>query len=173
MTPEIFDIANGKVVINPNVLLIPELKAVVEAYADPIPALAFLNYRFDPKGPYNNVPEEDKDDIIQEDHPGEYTLEDIVMIKAIEKLQFLYMTPTYRYYLDNKILLEKLGAFGRTNSISAGRDGNINAMISQIKGVGKTISEFKQLETIARQEIDEHKIRVRGDKRLAYDQQSK
>lgn len=170
MLPEIFDIANGKVVINSNVLLIPELKAVKEAYGDPIPALSFLYYRFDPRGPYNNVPEEDKDDVILSDFPGEYTLEDEVILKAIEKLQYLHTTPTYRYYLDNKILLEKLGKFGRDTPISAGRDGNVNAMLSQIKNVGKTMSEFKQLEKIAKEELDEHKSRIRGDKRVAYDQ---
>ena len=170
MIPEIFDLANGKVVVNENVLLIPELKAVHDEYKDPIPALSFLHYKYHPKGAYCNVPEEDKEDIILMDFPGEYTLEDPVMIKAMEKMTSFMVSPTYRYYLDNKELLEKLGKFARTMPITAGRDGNINAMISQIKSTGKTITEFKQLEKIAQQEIDEHKSRVRGEKRKAYDQ---
>lgn len=170
MLPEILDIENGHVVVNLNVLAIPELRAVNDEYKDPIPALTFLHYRFHPKGPYCNTPEEDKDDILIGDFPGEYTLEDPVMIKAVKKLGTFYMTPTYRYYLDNKTLLEKMGTFARTQSITSGRDGNVNAMISQIKSTGKTITEFKQLEKIVQQELDEHKSRVRGDKRKAYDQ---
>ena len=170
MIPEIFDLQNGTVVINVNCLLIPELKAVYDAYKDPIPAFSFLHYRFHPKGPYCNTPEEDKDDILQDDFPGEYTLEDDVMVNAIKKMLVFVMSPTYRYYLDSKILLEKLGAFGRTSSITSGRDGNASVLSSHISKVGKTMSEFKQLEKIAQEELDEHKSRVRGDKRKAYDQ---
>lgn len=170
MIPEIFDISNGKVVINENVLLIPELKAVHDEYKDPIPALSFLHYKYDPKSPYCNTPEDDKEEIIMMDFPGEYTLEDEVMIKAIEKMESFMVSPTYRYYLDNKRLLEKLGTFARTSPITSGREGNINAMIAQIKSVGKTIGEFKQLEKTVQQELDEHKVKVRGDKRKAYDQ---
>ena len=62
MIPEIFDIVSGKIVVNENVLLIPELKAVHDKYKDPIPALSFLHYKYSPKGPYCNTPEADKDD---------------------------------------------------------------------------------------------------------------
>jgi hypothetical protein len=170
MIPDIFDVVNGAVAINPNCLLMPELKAVHDFYEDPIPAFSFLYYKFDPKGPYCNVPEEDKDEILLDDFPGDYTLEDDVMITAIEKLSSLVMSPTYRYYLDNKKLIEKLGKFAKDQPITAGRDGNINAMVAMIRNVGKTISEFKQLEKIVQQELDEHRARVRGDRRKAYDQ---
>lgn len=170
MLPEIFDIQDGHVVINHNVLSIPELKAVYDKYEDPIPPLNFLYYLYSPKGPYCNVPEEDKEEILLADYPGDYTLEDEEMIAAIQKLESLLVSPTYRYYMDNKVLIEKLGKFAKEQPITAGRDGNINAMLSQIKSVGKTISEFKQLERIVQQEIDELKIKVRGGKRKAYDQ---
>lgn len=170
MIPEIFDIANGKVVVNENVLLIPELKAVHDAYKDPIPALSFLHYMYHPKGPYCNTPVEDKEGILLLDYPGEYTLEDPQMIAAMVKMDSFMISPTYRYYLDSKVLLEKLGKFGRTSPVTSGRDGNANVLNSQIKSVGKTISEFKQLEKIVNQELDEHKTRVRGDKKKAYDQ---
>jgi len=172
MIPEIFDITNGKVVVNENVLLIPQFKAIIEEYKDPIPALSFLHYMYHPKGPYCNTPAEDKEGILLLDFPGEYTLEDPVMIAAIAKMDEFIISPTYRYYLDNKLLLEKLGKFARTAPITSGRDGNINAMLSQIKSTGKTITEFKMLEKTVQQELDEHKSRVRGEKRIAYDQKS-
>lgn len=170
MQVKLFDIYNGNVIINHNCLSIPELKAVHDAYEDPIPAFNFLHYMYDIESPYANIPEEEKEDIIIHDFPGDYTLEDEEMINAIKKLEQLYVTPTYRYYQDNKILLEKLGEFARTAKITAGRDGNISALTAQIKSVGKTIMEFKQLEKVVLAELEETKGRARGGKKLAYDQ---
>jgi hypothetical protein len=170
MIPQIFDIQGGKVVINHNCLSIPELKAIHESYEDAIPAFNFLHYKYDIDSPYANIPEDQKDEVLLNDFPGDYTLEDEVMINAMTKLEELYVTPTYRYYLDNKILMEKLSVFARTASVTTGRDGNIGALQSQLKSVGKTILEFKQLEKVAKQEIEETKGRARGGKKLAYDQ---
>ena len=172
MIPEFFDIQNGKVVLNHNTLSIPEFKAIIDAYSDPIPAFNYLHYKYHPKSTYHNIPEEEKEEVLLHDFPGEYTLEDPEMIAAIQKMEMLTLTPTYRYYLDSKILMEKLGKFGRTNAISAGRDGNLSALTSQLKGTGKTIMEFKQLEKIAKEEIDEMMGgRNRGNKKTAYDQE--
>jgi hypothetical protein len=170
MQIKIFDIHNGNVIINHNCLSIPELKAVHDAYEDPLPAFNFLHYMYDIESPYANIPEGEKEEVIIHDFPGDYTLEDEEMINAIKKLEQLYVTPTYRYYQDNKILLEKLGEFARTAKITAGRDGNISALTAQIKSVGKTIMEFKQLEKVVLAELEETKGRARGGKKLAYDQ---
>jgi hypothetical protein len=170
MIPKIFDISDKKVVINHNCLSIPELKAIVDKYEDPIPALNFLHYKFDPQSPYANMGEEQKEEVLLNDFPGDYTLEDPEILAAIEKLETMHVTPTYRYYLDNKILLEKLGKFARDTPITSGRDGNASVLQAQIKSVGKTIQEFKQLEKIVLQELSEGKGRTRGDKKLAYDQ---
>ena len=170
MIPKFFDIVGGHVVINHNCLSIPELKTLHDKYVDPIPAFNYLYYMYDMESPYVNIEEDVKEDIILKDYPGEYTLEDEEMIAAIEKLELLYVTTTYRYYLDNKGLLERLGAFARTAVITSGRDGNIGALQSQVKSVGKTILEYKQLEKIVLQELEETKGRARGGKRLAYDQ---
>jgi len=170
MNITLFDISNKSVVINHNCLSIPELKAVHDYYDNPIPAFNFLHYRFDPHSAYANIPEMEKDDVLIKDFPGDYTLEDDVMINAIVKMQELFVTPTWRYYLDNKILMEKMGVFVRTSPITSGRDGNISALQGQLKSVGKTILEFKQLEKIAMLEVDEGRGRIRGGKKLAYDQ---
>lgn len=170
MIIKMFDIVQGNVVINHNCLTIPELKAIHDEYDDPIPAFNYLHFLFDIDSPYINMPDMEKEETLLIDFPGDYTLEDPVMIAAIAKLEELYITPTYRYYLDNKILMEKLGKFARTAIVSTGRDGNIGALQSQVKSVGKTMTEFKQLEKFAMDEINEQKNRARGGKRLAYDQ---
>ena len=171
MIPDILEIENGRVVVNVNVLTIPALKAVHDEYQDPIPALCYLYYKFAVKGPYCNTPEADIDDVLLTDFPGEYTLEDQAIIDAVKFLTERYVTPTQQYYLDNKCLLEKLGAFARTTSITAGRDGNIMALSQQVRNVGKTITEFKILEKSVLEELAEAKGRTRGDKKLAYDQE--
>lgn len=170
MIPDFFDIEDGKVIININILTIPQLKAVHDEYTDPIPALCFLYYKFAVKGPYCNTPEDELDDVLLIDFIGEYTLEDQVMIDAIVMLTERHVTPTQQYYLDNKCLLEKLGKFARTTPITAGRDGNIMALSAQVRSVGKTITEFKILEKSVLEELAEAKGRTRGDKKLAYDQ---
>jgi len=170
MIPEIFDIQGGQVVINHNCLSIPELKAIVDKYKDPIPVFNFLHYLYSPRGPYCNTPEDDKEEVLLTDFPGEYTLEDEEIIKAKEKLESFLMTPSYRYYLDNKYLLEKLGKFARLTPITSGRDGNLTALNAQARSTGKTLSEFKQMEKEIQKELDEAKAKVRGQKKLAYDQ---
>jgi len=172
MLPKFFDVEKGKLVITHNCLAIPELKAIYDKYEDPIPPFNFLHYMYDadPRSPYANLPDTDKEAIILRDFLGDYTLEDEEMINAMKKLELLSVTTTYRYYLDNKILLEKLGRFARTEAVTSGRDGNFSALQSQIKSVGKTILEFKQLEKVVMQELEEAKGRTRGDKKLAYDQ---
>ena len=170
MIIKIFDIVNGQVVINHNCLSIPELKAINDRYTDPIPAFNFLHFKFDPESPYANMPEEEIEDVLIKDFPGEYTLEDEEMLNAIKKLSELYITPTYRYYQDSKVLLEKLGKFARHTEITTGRDGNLAALAMQVKSVGKTIQEFKQLEKVVMQELADGMGKVRGGKKKAYDQ---
>lgn len=170
MTPKIFDIENGKIIVNENCLLIPELKAVCDAYKNPIPALSFLHYMFDKKGPYCNAPEEDKEEILLSDFPGEYTLEDDVMINALARLSELHVTPSYRYYLDNKSLLEKIGKHIREASITDGSEGNFKELSNNLKFVGNTITQFKTLEKTIMLELEEGSSRTIGNKQLGYDQ---
>ena len=72
--------------------------------------------------------------------------------------------------VNHSILLEKLGSFARTATITTGRDGNLSALGMQIKSVGKTIHEFKSLEKTVLEELGELSGRNRGGKKLAYDQ---
>jgi hypothetical protein len=171
MFKEFFDMEGGEVVINEHILNIPALRAVKETYKDPMPALKFLRYRYDPRSPYCDEPEENKDEIVLQEFPGEYTLEDEVMITAIEWLQARYMTSLYRFYLNNKRLLEKMGEYAATAEIVPGRDGNMSALQRQLMTVGKTTMEFRQLEKAVDQEIEEmNKTRNRGGVASSYDE---
>lgn len=170
MYKEFFDIENGELIINEHILAIPCLRAVKDRYEDPMPALKFLRYRFDPKGPYADEEELEKNDILLEEFPGEYTLEDPEMITAIEWFESR-ITPTYRYYLDCKILMEKLGKYGRNAVVDSSRDGNLAALQRQMGGVGKTIREFRELEKVVEQELEEmKKSKNRGSVESSYEE---
>lgn len=168
MLPKLFDIENGQLIINEHILGIPELKAVYDEYEDPKPALLFLRHLCDPYGPYNQIEEDIKEEAIYTDFPGEYSVEDEVMIIARKKLESFYMSPTYRYYLNNKKLLETLGSFGAVAQVETGRDGNYVALQNQAKNSGDVMMQFKKLEKMAEEELQ--KTRTRGGAFESYDQ---
>jgi hypothetical protein len=171
MIPKIFDIENNKVIINIDILTIPELKAVYDEYEDETRdnVFHFLRHMCDPYGPYNNLSDEEKEESIIHDFPGDYSPEDEVIIKAISKLKSFYMSPTYKYYLDNKELLYKLGEFARTATIKdTGKNGNLGELLNMIRTVGKNISEFAILEKAAEKELE--KMKMKGNRYVAYDE---
>lgn len=169
MVPKIFDIENEKLIINEHILSIPELRAVKEAYDPPEPALLFLRHLCDPYGPYNQIEENIKEEVLMNDFPGDYSPEDEVMINARKKLESLYVTPTYLYYIRNKKLLETLGKFAEVAEVTLGRDGNYGQLQAQINNVGKSMASFKMLEKIAEEELE--KTKVRGGGFVSYDEE--
>jgi hypothetical protein len=64
--------------------------------------------------------------------------------------------------------MERLGKIMRHEEIITGKDGNASFLAMQLRTVGKTIKEFKDLEGTILKELSESK--VRGGKKKAYDQ---
>lgn len=172
MIPKIFDIENERLVINENILTIPELKAVYEAYDKQTTIYAALNFirnMCDPYGPYNQLSDEEKEESVFHDFAEDYSPEDEVIQNAMIKLKKLYMSPTYKYYLDQKELLYRLGEFARTASVKDDKkDGNLTDLLNMIKSVGKTITEFSILEKQAEKELQ--KMKIRGNRKVSYDE---
>jgi hypothetical protein len=171
MIPKIFDLVNNKLVINENILTIPELRAVYNEYEPEVAmkAFMFLMHMSDPYGPYNNLSREEKEETLLHDFASDYSLEDDVIINALKKLETLYMSPTYRYYLDQKELLYRLGTYARSASVDdSKKDGNLTELLNMIKSVGKTITEFSILEKEAEKELQ--KMKIRGNRKQSYDE---
>lgn len=172
MIPKIFDIENGQLIVNENILTIPELKAVYDFYEDHdtvMKAFMFIMHMSDPYGPYNNLSKEEKEETLLHDFGGDYSPEDEVIEQALKKLEKLYMSPTYQYYLDQKELLYRLGTYARTASVDdSKKEGNLSELLNMIKSVGKTISEFTILEKQAEKELQ--KMKMRGNRKIAYDE---
>lgn len=164
---DILTIENDKIVPDINCKSIPELKAVIEEYKDSTNALLFIYHMTSPFSSYINVPEEDKEEILLEDFPGDYGVEDEEIGNAINKLKKLYLTPTRRFFLNSKTTLERMGEYMSTAEITTGRDGNASVIASHLRNVGKTIKEFKELEKIYEEETQSG---VRGGYSISYDE---
>lgn len=166
MRIKIFDIHESQVVINENCLLIPELRVLHESYENPIPVFCFVHYMTDPLGPYGNIAADLREEILFEDYPGDYTLEDEALYNAIRKLHKLYETPTMRLKNNAEKGLETLSTYlGSAVIRDDDKGGNLNAFNTALSKIGKISQEFRTLE---KQVEDE--MRVRGDKNLGYDE---
>jgi len=165
MNIKIFDINEGKITINENCLLIPELKEIVDTYEDPIPPLCFIHYMTDPLGPYGNLNPMDREQTLLEDYPGDYTVDDDPLCKALDKLSKLYETPTRKLLRQAKVGLNTLGNYLERAIITDGKDSNSVSFQSALKSIGKISQEFRALE----QEVEEE-LKVRGSANLGYDE---
>jgi len=159
MKIKIFEIDAGGIKPHENCYIVPELKAVIDEYEDPIPALSFLYGMKDPSSPYINVPEEEKEEAIWNDYPGDYTSEDDVIINALAKLDKLYETPVIRFFKNCKISLDKLGTYLATTAITDGRDGNLAAYSVAQTRMGKTMEDFQKIEKQVEKETEQYTTR--------------
>lgn len=159
----IFDIEEGKVIINENCYLIPELKALIDEYSDPIPALSYVHFLTHPDSPYHNLPDGEKEQIVSEDVGGDFGLEDEVLEIAIAKLQKLYHTPIQDYYEGQKNSMHIVGKFLKNlseSSITTGKDGNLSEIVRMQKEAGKTMESFLKLEKLWREQVEQ---KLRGN----------
>jgi expansin (peptidoglycan-binding protein) len=78
----------------------------------------------------------------------------------------MYETPTSRAYKGIASMLDRLARYMEITTITAGRDGNINSLISAAKNYEAIRQSFKG----AYKDLqEEQSSRVRGGQGLAYD----
>lgn len=164
---DILTIENDKIVPDLNCKSIPELQTLIDTYEDSTNALLYVYHMVAPFSSYVNIPEDDKEDILLEDFPGDYGAEDVEIQEAINKLNKLYRTPTRHFFLNAKKGLEKLGDYMADAKIESGKDGNFSAYSMTFTRIGKIIQEFKQLEKLYEEEND---TGVRGGHEIGYDE---
>lgn len=167
MSVEILTVKDNVLIPTVSCYGIPELKAIIDSYEDYLQVLKYLYFLHHPKSAYRNVPEEEKETIIFNDCPGNYSPEDSLIIDANEKLHFLYTTPTKRFFINAKRGLETLGDYLGTTSITDGKDGNFASLSMMYTRVGKMIDEFKKLEKSYDEETGSN---IRGGAEEAYDE---
>lgn len=108
MIAPLFDIKGKVVVLNLNTMLIPEFKAIIEAYPDDyIQALSYIHFLTDPNSPYERMEEDKKEAQLKRDYPGKYGTQDEVILAAIEKRKAIFEeTPEDRLYASAKFAAE-------------------------------------------------------------------
>ncbi len=166
----LFEVKDKGVIPTENCYTIKWLKAIMDEFPENyIKVYSYIFYMSCPNqdNPYFHTPHELREDAILSDIEADFSTENTTVIHAVENCQKLFETPTVRAYKSVKVLLENLGEYMENATISAGRDGNITALVSAAKNFDNLRQSFKG---VAKDLEDEQESRTRGGQSLGYDQ---
>jgi hypothetical protein len=171
MTIKLFDIENGVVVPTEHCYTLKVLKDVMDEYPEEhLKIYLYLFYMSCPNpdlNPFFYTPEMDKEDLILKQIDSNFSVEDDSIHKALQFCQKMYETPTSRAYKGIASMLDRLARYMETQSITDGRDGNINSIVSAAKNFDQIRSSFKG---VYKDLQEEQSSKVRGGIGMAYDQ---
>jgi hypothetical protein len=171
MLVKLFDIQNGVVVPTEHCYTLKSLKDIMDNYPeDHLKIYQYLFYMTCPNpdlNPFFHTPENDKEDIILSEIQAEFSTEDSEIYKALLFCEKLYETPTSRAYKGIKSMLDRLGKYMETTSITDGKDGNLTALVNAAKNYESVRNSFKG---VYKDLQDEQQSKVRGGIGMAYDQ---
>ena len=171
MIIKLFDIENGVVVPTEHCYTLKALKDVMDEYPEEhLKIYLYLFYMSCPNpdlNPFFYTPEMDKEDLILKQIDSDFSVEDDSIHKALQFCQKMYETPTSRAYKGIASMLDRLARYMETQSITDGRDGNINSIVSAAKNFDQIRSSFKG---VYKDLQDEQSSKVRGGIGMAYDQ---
>lgn len=159
-----FDIQADKVIVNPHVLNIPELKLVYEKHG--LIAINYVYYMSHPMSPYKDYDEDIKQTKVYEDYKGKYKPSSLEIVKAIDKVKEMYTTPKLRYYEGQKAMLDRLSNYLKNSPLDDdNQEGNFDKVIKLFEKADKILASFDSAEKAKNEEI-----KGRGNTKLAYDQ---
>ena len=171
MIIKLFDIQNGVVVPTEHCYTLKALKDVMDEYPEEhLKIYLYLFYMSCPNpdlNPFFYTPEMDKEDLILKQIDSNFSVEDDSIHKALQFCQRMYETPTSRAYKGIASMLDRLARYMETQSITDGRDGNINSIVSAAKNFDQIRSSFKG---VYKDLQEEQSSKVRGGIGMAYDQ---
>jgi DNA-binding ferritin-like protein (Dps family) len=163
---------NEKQVVAPGIdcYLEPYLKAVMDKYKDPIPALTFLYYMTHPLSPYNNLSDEEKEKSILEIYKGEYKRSDKEIKTALKELDKRYESIQKRMLQSTKKAINGIIDFNNTidmSNITMGKDGNYSEIINSQLKTPQLMEAYTKIEKAYEESI---MTKYRGDLEAAYDE---
>lgn len=168
---KLFDSVGGKIVPTEHCYAISQFNTVIKKYNKNvhqiIPYIFYMSFLGD-ENPYFNYPVETKEDMIKKDLQIEFSLDDILIKKAIEKATEMYTTPTRRGYLIIRKKIEEILDYLDDTAITDGRDGNFKDQTSFIEKYHKYNEISKSLSRDLEEEQKE--VHARGGSQMAYDQ---
>jgi hypothetical protein len=171
MIIKLFDLENGVIKATEHCYTINWLHDIMVNYPDNyLKIYTYIFYMTCPNpelNPFFNMPDDDKEDLIIESIGLDVSTDDDLIVKAIEKCDILYTTPTLRAYNGIAKMLDNLSYYMGTANITAGRDGNINSLVAAAKNYDAIRASFKGAYKDLLEE--QNKSSVRGGQNLAYD----
>ena len=167
----LFDIQNGKVVASEHCYTLSFLKVIMENFPeDHLKIYTYLFYMTCPNpdlNPFFHFPEEEKEEVILKEIEAEFSVEDSLILHALNRCQSMYHTETSRAYHGIKRALDNIARYMSSTQITDGRDGNI----AQIGRIAKDFDGIRQsYKGVYKDLMDEQQSSVRGGQNLAYDQ---
>lgn len=162
----IFTIEDDKLKINENCFLIPELKAVIEEFEDPIPAFTYIDGMTWPESPYANLEDSERQEMVSADAGGDFELDDPIIESAVEKCKKLYETPIQSYYEGQKNSMWVMGKMLKNlteASLTFGKDGNGDTIFRMQKEAGKVMDQFLKLEKLWKEQLGQ---KMRGSSEM-------
>ena len=171
MIVKLFEIQNNVVIPTEHCYTLKALKDIMDDYPeDYLKIYQYLFYMTCPNpdmNPFFYTPDIDKENLIMQQIEGEFSIEDDAVFTALKFCERMYETPTSRAYKGIASMLDRLARYMEVTTITAGRDGNINSLISAAKNYDAIRQSFKG----AYKDLqEEQSSRVRGGIGMAYDQ---
>lgn len=160
MIAKILTVEKDSVVIDEVVLSVPEFKKIWELYKDITP-FQYLWAMYDPNSPYMNYTEDEREMKVLEDFPGNYSVNDYEMHKAIKKCEELYFSPVRRLLKGTKTGVDKLSAYFEEMTIDSGLGGNLAQVKSALVDMPKIIKAYLEAESAYRQELQKSRGEIR------------
>ncbi len=166
----VFSIRDKKVVLNTNVMLIPEFKAIIEEYPkDYIAVLSFVNFMTNPnkeENPYLEVREMEKVDKLLRDFPANYDNNTPLVRAALVRMKEDFIDlPEDRMYEAAKIAAENVEFALRNTQVETLKDTEtMMNILLKVEKVTESLSKTREARNAAR-----NASTVRGKKELAYD----
>jgi hypothetical protein len=168
---KLLDIQNNVVIPTEHCQTIKWLKVIKDKFPEDYMKLyAYIFYMACPgeANPYFNLVMDLREEtVIQDIEINRDLLEEDEVIDAVEKATKLYETPTVRAYKGITTMLDNITEYMETTKPTAGRDGNLPAMIRLAKDFDDIRQSYKG---VAKDLAAEQESQVRGGQNLSYDQ---
>jgi hypothetical protein len=167
----LFDYNNGKVIPSTACYIIPELQKIKECY--PSNYMKMYHYIFATTcmdasiSPYVNLPEDSREEVILQDVKPDFSLEDPILLAALDKCKLLYDTPVLRSFKGAKKMLDKVATYLAEEEITGGKNGNAADIRGLMKELPDYWASYKKWEAI----LKEEQAVARGKAKISYDQQ--
>lgn len=151
------------------VRLLPWMRRIKETFPDNyLQVYAYLFYMscWDSRNIYLNRTDEEREQAIIEDLHIDFSLDDAVIVVALEKCRKLYETPMVRVFSACKGMMDKAAAYLQTAEPRDGKNGNTIDIEKYMNKLPDWADNYEKLG----EKLKKEQSSIRGGKLIAYDQ---